>query len=55
MDADLLRQERANARRYHRQFMAHPDPRDPDYPELPEEELTAGQVADMDETMEMPA
>lgn len=54
MDEDLLRQERANARRYHRQFMAHPDPRDPDYPEL-DDELTNDQVADMDETMEMPA
>lgn len=51
MDADMLRQERANARRYHRQFMAHPDPRDPDYPELPD--LTDDQVALMDEMGEI--
>ena len=44
MDEDLLRQERANARRYHRQFMAHPDPRDPDFPEIPEEEVTQDRV-----------
>ena len=35
--ADLLAER--NARRaYQRQLMAHPDPRDPDYPELDEGE-----------------
>lgn len=39
-DDDLadLRAERDANRAYQRQLMAHPDPRDPDYPELDEGE-----------------
>jgi hypothetical protein len=33
--ADLLAERNAQ-RAYQRQLMAHPDPRDPDYPELDE-------------------
>ena len=33
-DLDDLRAERDAQRAYQRQLLAHPDPRDPDYPEL---------------------
>ena len=37
-DLDDLRAERAAARRYRNQLLRHPDPRDPDFPEIEEEE-----------------
>lgn len=36
-DLDDLRAERAAARRYRNQLLRHPDPRDPDFPEVEEE------------------
>lgn len=37
-EAETLRLDDLAKKRYHNQLMRHPDPRDPDYPELPEEE-----------------
>jgi len=39
-DADIqdLIEERRAQRRYHRQLGNHPDPRDPDYPEMDDDE-----------------
>ena len=37
-DMEELRAERAAERRYRNQLLRHPDPRDPDFPEVGEEE-----------------
>ena len=37
-EAEGLRLDDLAKKRYHNQLMRHPDPQDPDYPELPEEE-----------------
>ena len=37
-DMEELRAERAAERRYRNQLVRHPDPRDPDFPEPPEED-----------------
>jgi len=36
-ELEQLKAEARAERRYHRQFLAHPDPRDPDYPDDPED------------------
>lgn len=36
-ELEELKAEARAEQRYHRQFLAHPDPRDPDYPETTEE------------------
>lgn len=37
-EAETLRLDEQARRRYHNQLMRHPDPRDPDYPEIDDEE-----------------